>query len=130
MAIYQNLPPNITRVAGPSSSSESDISENFDYSGLDDHIKRQDQIGALHSAKYGQLYGGDVAGSVEAGQRIRGLLKQVQAFSPNATEADPYQRVKPLALLGSYSMRNRHSSDTGEYEGEHPRRPSAATPAP
>ncbi len=120
MPYNPRLPPNITSLSGPSSESSGDISENFDYSGLDDHIKRQDEIGALHSAKYGQLYGGDVAGSVQAGQRIRGLLKQVQAFSPNATEADPYQRLKPLALLGSYSMSSNHKSDSGGFGGEHP----------
>jgi hypothetical protein len=115
---YFQPPQRLTRIEGPEYSNDSDISESYDYSGLDEQLKRQDEIGKLHNAKYGQLYEGDIPGSVAAGQRIRGLLKQVRAFAPNATEQDPFQTVKPLVLPDHYSSSTGSSTKGPVLEGE------------
>lgn len=95
------LPDYLTRYSAPSSSSST--SESYDYSGFDDHIKRQDAIGALRDGKFAALYGGDVAGAVSSGNKIRDLLKTVRANTPNATERDPVQLTTPLVRVSSRS---------------------------
>lgn len=107
------LPDYLTRFSGPSSSSSS--SESYDYSGFDDHIKRQDAIGALRDNKFSAMYGGDVMGAVSSGNKIRDLLKSVRANTPNATERDPVQLATPLVRVSSTS-RNA-SADGANFEG-------------
>lgn len=98
--------------SAPSSSSSSSSSTSYDYSGLEDHLKRQDALAGLRDQKFQSLYGGDVAASVVSGNRIRSLLDAVRQHAPGATERDPMQIVSPLVRVSSES-----SSRSGNYDG-------------
>lgn len=80
MASY--LPPYLTSIQSSAPSQSQSESINFDYSGMDEIRKRKDEASQLASAKWQSLYGGDVAGSVGAGQRIRSLLSSLKDIQP------------------------------------------------
>jgi hypothetical protein len=104
------------RIEGPSVQRSSDSSVHFDYSGLDQHLKQQDELAKLRNAKYQQLYAGDVAGSVAAAQRIRDLLAQLQANAPATTEDDPYQISNALRRISAISSGEKSDFDSGAEE--------------
>ena len=101
------------RLEGPSSSQKSDSSVRYDYSGLDLHLKQQDELAKLRNAKYQQLYSGDVPGSVSAEQRIRDLLAQLLPNAPGTTEQDPFQIPNQLRRVESESTGTSSSYDAG-----------------
>lgn len=76
------LPPYLTNVRTSTNAPSSSESISYDYSGADEIQKRQDEARQLAVGRYGQLYGGDVAGSVGAGQRIRDLLSSIKDIAP------------------------------------------------
>jgi hypothetical protein len=49
---------------------------------MDEINKRKDEAAQLAGSRYQALYGGDVAGSVGAGQRIRSLLSSLKDIKP------------------------------------------------
>ena len=104
------------RIEGPSSSQKSDSSVRYDYSGLDLHLKQQDELAKLRNAKYQQLYGGDVPGSVSAEQRIRDLLAQLLPNAPGTTEQDPFQIPNQLRRVESESTGTSSSYDSGAFQ--------------
>lgn len=104
------------RLEGPSSSQKSDSSVRYDYSGLDLHLKQQDELAKLRNAKYQQLYSGDVPGSVSAEQRIRDLLTQLTQNAPGTTEQDPFQIPNQLRRVESESTGTSSSYDSGAEE--------------
>ena len=114
-----NLPPLLTRVAGPSASSSQSSSKSSDYSGLDDLIKRQDAISAGRDDKFASLYSGDIAGSVTSGNRVRDLVRAVRAHAPNADERNPMQVSQPLSRITSESSSSSSNNDGGSIEGQH-----------
>lgn len=99
------LPTHITRASGPSSSSNSSNSVSYDYSGLDEINKRKDEAGQLEAAKSKALYDGDVAGSMSAGKRIRGLLDSLREITP--------------VRVSNTSSSTSSDSNSGGFEGEH-----------
>jgi len=101
------------RLEGPSSSQKSDSAVRYDYSGLDLHLKQQDELAKLKNAKYQQLYSGDVPGSVSAGQRIRDLLAQLIPNAPGTTEGNPFQIPNQLRRVESESTGSDSSYDAG-----------------
>lgn len=107
---------------GPSSSSSSSFSEQYDYGGLEDHLKRQEETSALRNSKFASLYGGDVASSMAAGSRIRELVDSLRVHTPGATERRPVQIVSPL--VKTTNVRSDASGDTKSGElvfGEGPK---------
>lgn len=106
-----------SRYTAPGYSSSRSSNVSYDYEGLDDHIKRQDALAATRDAKFASLYGGDVAGSVVAGNKIRDLLKTLRANAPGTTERDPYQIASPLVRVSSQSSSNKSdvNGDTSEF---------------
>jgi len=80
MASY--LPPYLTRAQSSAPSQSQSESISYDYSGMDEINKRKDEASQLAGSKYQALYGGDVAGSVGAGQRIRSLLSSLKDIQP------------------------------------------------
>lgn len=99
------LPSHITRMSGPSSSSSSNSSISYDYSGLDEINKRKDEANQLGAAKWKALYDGDVGGSVAAGDRIRSLLSSLKDIKP--------------VRVSSESSSSDSSSGAASFEGEH-----------
>jgi hypothetical protein len=113
------IPQNLTTLTGGGGSSSSSESTSYDYSGLQRHLEAQDEVDKLRQAKYQALYGGDVAGSVAAGGRIRSLLGVINANAPGATEKSPYTIVDPLAKVSSTSSQNSMDSRGPHVEGYH-----------
>lgn len=107
----------VTRYSNPSYSQSSSSSTSYDYSGQDEHIKRQDALGEMRDAKFGAFYDGDVKNSIGYGNKIRDLLKAVRAHSPFASERDPVQVVNPLVRVTSQSSSSNSSGDGGTVEG-------------
>lgn len=103
MAVFRAPGAQAFEYSAPRSESQSSLSETYDYGGLEDHLKRQDAVGAMRDAKFAALYGGDVAGSVSAGNKIRELLSAVRQNAPGATERDPNKIVAPLVRVASRS---------------------------
>jgi hypothetical protein len=106
----------MTRYTGPSYSQSGSSSTSYDYAGLDEHIKRQDALGAARDEKFNALYSGDVQAGVGAGNRIRDLLKAVRAHAPGADERDPHHIVNPLVRISSTSGSSSMSGDSGSGE--------------
>jgi len=104
------------RLDRPSVSSSSSGSTSFDYSGLDDALKKQDELAQTSHNKYQQLYNGDVAGSVGSAQRIRDLLSQLSAYAPNVSEKTPYQISSPLSRVSSTSSSTSSDVDAGGFQ--------------
>lgn len=111
------LPQQLTSYQSPSSSWSSSLRETFDYSGLDEHTKRQDLVGQLRDAKFQSHYAGDVAGGVAKGNQIRDLLAAIKVHAPEATERDPVKIVSPLARVASRETSNSGSTGSGQFAG-------------
>ena len=112
-------PTHLTRVTGPSSSQSGSSSTSYDYSGLDDLIKRQDAVSGGRDEKFSALYGGDVAGSVTAGNKVRDLVQAIRAHVPDASERNPMRMSQPLSRVSSQSNSTSMDSSAGGYEGQH-----------
>lgn len=109
------MPPYLTSVRGSTNAPSSSESISYDYSGLDEIRKRQDEANQLGIGRYQQLYGGDVAGSVSSGQRIRSLLSSLKDIEP--------------VRISSYSRSDDGGSSSGEISGQHDE-PQEQKPAP
>jgi hypothetical protein len=116
--MFSGVPSGSHRTTGPSGSSSSSRSVSFDYSGLDDALKKQDELAQTSHSKYQQLYSGDVAGSVSSSQRIRDLLAQLSAHAPGVSEKSPYQISSPLSRVSSVSTSSSSDFDTGAAQSE------------
>lgn len=124
------FPAFIKSYKAPDSSSSSSSSASYDYSGLDEHLKRQEMLAGQRDAKFGALYNGDVAGSVAAGSRVRDLLKAIRMHAPGADERDPIQMVNPLVRVSSTSSSTSNSSDGGSWGGDNEHGQVAPLPQP
>lgn len=111
------LPQYLTSYTGPHSQSQSSSSATYDYTGLDQNLKRQEEVGALRDAKFAANYNGDIAGAVGAGNRIRDLLTTMRAYTPNATERNPVQMVNPLVRVSSTRSESGSSGSDGSWHG-------------
>lgn len=107
-------------VSGPSSSVKSDYSNRYDYSGLSEHIKRQDAVSGLRDEKFDALYDGDPKAAVKAGNRIRDLVSALRMNDPSAGERQPVTVANPLAKLEAESVESSVSSGAGGYSWEAP----------
>lgn len=112
------FPKVVTSYTGPHSRSDSSSSVSYDYSGQDQHIKRQDEVGALRDAKFAANYSGDIPGAIGAANRIRDLLKAVRVHTPTATERDPVQMVNPLRRVASESQSSSTSASGEQWRGD------------
>ena len=111
---------------GGSTGAKSSSSTHYDFSGLDEQIKRQDSVDGLRGEKFASLYNGDVAGSVGAGGRIRSLLGIINSQSPGATERNPHSEINPLVKVSATSTSSDSDIEDPSYGWEMPPR----TPAP
>lgn len=68
------LPPYLTSYAGGGGHVSEASSTSYDNSGPERRSAAADELDKLRTAKFQALYGGDVPGSVAAGQRIRSLM--------------------------------------------------------
>lgn len=109
----------VTSYKGPSSSASASRSVSYDYSGLDDALKKQDELGALRTQKFSALYGGDIPGSVQAAQRIRGLLDALRPYSADVTERNPARISAPLSRVSSESSSSDYSSHAPHFDFAH-----------
>ena len=124
------LPPYLTRYSGGGGSQSSSDSTSYDYSGLAEHLKAQDEVDQLRDAKYQALYGGDVAGSVAAGNRIRSLLGVINSNAPGATEQNPHSVVDPLVKVSATSSHTASDTHSPALEGTHSLGGQDEDPAP
>ena len=106
----------------------SSFSINYDYSGLDELIKRQDAVGDLRGAKRSALYGGDVAGAMAAGGKIRDLVSYIRAHNPLAPEDNPIAASAPQRRIDSMSGSASSSGGSGRRAAIDT--PTAPQPAP
>jgi hypothetical protein len=116
MAVFRAPGAQAFEYSAPRSESQSSLSETYDYGGLEDHLKRQDAVGAMRDAKFAALYSGDVAGSVSAGNKIRELLSAVRQNAPGATERNPNQIAAPLVRVASRSTSSSNSGGGGGFK--------------
>lgn len=68
--------------SAPGGSSSRSSSTSYDYSGADEILKRANEANQLAVARQGQLYDGDIKGSMVGGQRIRYLLSSLKDITP------------------------------------------------
>ena len=118
MASYP--PPYITGAKQSTDAPSSSESISYDYSGLDEIRKRQDEANQLGVGRYQQLYGGDVAGSVSSGQRIRSLLSSLKDIAP----------VRISSISSSQNMGGGSTEIMGQHDEpkqEQPSRPATNT---
>lgn len=87
----------------PSSSASSSTSETYEYDGMDDLVRKRDEAAQTAAQKTAALYKGDIAGSLAANTRIRGLLDAISAYESG---------VLPLSRL-----RSRQASSSMDYSG-------------
>lgn len=113
------MPPYITGAKATTNAPSSSESISYDYSGLDEIRKRQDEANQLGIGRYQQLYGGDVAGSVGAGQRIRSLLSSLKDIEP----------VRVSSVSSSQDMGGGSTEITGEHDEPNTDSPSAPKPS-
>lgn len=134
MAILPNQAPAgpLTQLRGGSSSRSGQRSATYDYSGLEDHIKRQDAVEALRGSKFASLYAGDVAGAVDAGNKVRGLVSRLRSVAPGTDERNPHQLAMPLVTVRSESQSDSGSSGGPEarWDGPGPAPPQPEMPEP
>lgn len=104
------------RAQAPSSRTSSSSSDTFDYSGLERHLKMQDELANASHDKYQRIYKGDVPGSVDSQHRIRDLLTQLRVNAPGTTERDPYQVFDPLVKVAHSSSDSSQSFEGGGVE--------------
>lgn len=88
----------------------------YDYTGLDDQIKRQDELGQMRDAKTSALMSGDLDTAMKAGGRIRDLLAYTRVNAPGTTERKPMQIVNPLVRIASRSNESSYGSYGGQAE--------------
>jgi hypothetical protein len=93
-------------------------STTYDYSGTEEQVKRQDALAALSDEKFGALYSGDIPKSVQAGNRVRGLVGMLKINAPGTTERAPYQVANPLVKVAREDSDFGISHDPGEHESE------------
>ena len=93
-------------------------STTYDYSGTEDQVKRQDALAALSDEKFGALYSGDIPKSVQAGNRVRGLVGMLKINAPGTTERAPYQVANPLVRVAHEGSDFSIANDPGDYESE------------
>lgn len=114
------MPPYLTRVQQSTNAPSSSESISYDYSGLDEIRKRQDEANQLGIGRYQQLYGGDVAGSVSSGQRIRSLLSSLKDIEP----------VRVSSVSSSQDMGGGSTEIMGQHDEpkqEQPQKPATNT---
>lgn len=71
-----------TTFSAPGGSSSRSSSTSYDYGGQDEILKRLNEANQLGVARQGQLYDGDIKGSMVGGQRIRYLLSSLKDITP------------------------------------------------
>lgn len=125
MAVIQKMmdagPLTNLRTGGGSSSGSSSTS--YDYSGLDDHLKRQDAVEGLRGSKFAALYAGDIVSSTDAANRLRGLVSQLRTVAPGTDERDPHQLKRPLVTVSSQSSSSSNQSQGPEFSVGDPPEP-------
>jgi len=110
-AVYQSSP-------GGGSTSYSG-SKSYDYSGFDDHIKRQDELASARDQKKAALYGGNPVQAMLSGNRVRELVGLLRRDAPGTSEDAPFQFKTPLSRISSESSSFSKSTSPGSttYEG-------------
>lgn len=101
-------PPYLTQVTGPSSSQSGSTNTQFDYAGMEDHVKRRDLLPQFQSQRFAALYDGDIAGAVSSSNRIRDLIDAIK---------NPRQ---PMVRIASSSTTGDMSGSSGSFSGQHP----------
>lgn len=101
---------------GPSASVSSDYDVTYDYSGLDDHIKRQGLLSQLRDAKFAANYSGRLEDAVPAGNQVRELVNTLRVFAPGTTERSPTQVVSPLVRTARESGDSKITADAPDIE--------------
>lgn len=115
MASYRYSPAGYSRQGGSTSVSGSS-SRSFDYSGMDEHVQRQDAVASARDAKKAALYGGDPIQSMLAGNKVRELLSILKRDTPGATEQNPHVIKRPLVRVSSMSDSYSQSTNPGGSE--------------
>lgn len=137
MASYIYTPAGYSRQGGSTSISGSS-SRSFDYTGMDDHVQRQDAVASARDAKKSALYGGDPVQAMLAGNKVRELLSILRRDTPGATEQNPHVIKRPLVRVSSMSDSYSQSTNPGgseykpgaeKYETAKPESPPPAKPA-
>ena len=116
MTTFAGTGQHLKSYSGPSSSSRSEYSRRYDFSGLGEHIKRQDAVGSLRDEKFDALYRGDPAAAVKAGNRIRDLVSALKINAPTAGERNPVAVANPLVKVESESGSSSSSSESGGFQ--------------
>ena len=106
----------LKKYGGGSTSQSGESSRTYDYSGLEDQIKRQDAVDALRGSKFAALYSGDIPAAIEAGSKVRNLVAGLRRKSPGTSERNPQQVAMPNTLVRSESSRGSMSSEGPSYE--------------
>jgi hypothetical protein len=75
------LPEYLTKYSGPSSSGEASSSVDYDHSGADELVKRNDEISKLQIAKNQALYT-DPLSAMSHGRRIADLVRMMGSIEP------------------------------------------------
>lgn len=119
MTSFMRLPGQLTQWSGPSSSQDSSESASYDYSGLDDLLKKQEEVGGLRDQKFRSIYDGDIPGAVATGGRIRDLLGAIRKHAPQATERSPQAIGAPLVRVASSSSSSSSRSEAPSWHGQH-----------
>lgn len=105
---------------GPSASRSSSYSAQYDYGGLEDHLKRQEEVAGLRGSKRSALRRGDIDAAMDSGERIRELLGALRVYTPDATERRPIQIVAPLARMSSENSSSSVNTDPMQVEWAKP----------
>jgi hypothetical protein len=104
------------RAQSRSSSGSSSVS--YDYSGLKDHLARQDVVADAAAKKKAALMQGDYTSAMGAADRIRQLVGMLRKSAPDTTERDPYRLKDPLAKVDRMSSQGSRSTyDTASLPG-------------
>jgi hypothetical protein len=106
----------LRKYTGGSTSQSGESSVTYDYSGLEDHIKRQDAVDALRGSKFTALYSGDIPASIEAGSKIRNLVSGLRRAAPGTTERNPQQVSMPHVVAKNISSSSSMRSDSPGFE--------------
>lgn len=101
---------------GPSAAASSDYDVTYDYTGLDDHIKRQGLLSQLRDAKFAANYSGRLEDAVPAGNQVRELVNTLRVFAPGTTERSPTQVVSPLVRTARESGDSKISGSAPDIE--------------
>lgn len=114
------MPQYLSSYQSPTVSGSSSSSATYDYTGQDDHIKRQDELGQMRDVKTSALMGGDLDTAMKAAGRIRDLLSYTRTNAPGITERDPMKIVRPLVRIASSSQHSSSSSTGGGLQWHKP----------